>query len=259
MANENGQTSALAKPPEKVPVQVPMVNGSLVPKDLEGMWRVASLFHSGKMLPAGVTSPEQVCIALMAGMEIGLTPTQAIQNVMVVNNRPTIWGDAAIGLVWASEKMESHDEGVEGAGDTRTAFCTVKRKGDAQPYTIKFSVNDAKAAGLWGKNGPWKQYPDRMLKLRARAFALRDKFADVLKGIGIREEVEDYQPDPRVAVSATLDAPPPEVRPSLMDRIDAAAKPSEPVVETPAEPTKPVSKGDANAEPVFDVHGNIIE
>lgn len=244
---ENGTALAKARAPA-----VPMVGGALVPKDFEGMWRLAALFHRGGMLPHGVQSPEQVCIALMAGMEVGLTPTQAMQNVMVVNNRPTIWGDAAIGLVWASEKMEAHDEGIEGTGDTRTAYCTVKRKGDAKPYTVRFSVKDAQTAGLWGKNGPWKTHPDRMLKLKARAFALRDKFADVLKGLGIREEVEDSQPLGAATVHST------ESTRELTDKIDAMVIDEAPATE-PEKPTKPVGKGDASAQPPpdFDLVGNL--
>jgi len=248
--SENGTKAIVSAPPEKKLPVVPMVNGALAPNDLEGMWRVAHLFHGAGMLPHGVARPEQVCIALMAGMEVGLTPTQAIQNVMVVNNRPTIWGDAAIGLVWASDKMESHDEGIEGTGETRVAFCTVKRKGDAKEYTIRFSVKDAQTAGLWGKAGPWKTHPDRMLKLKARAFALRDKFADVLKGLGIREEVEDIGPDPRVAVSMEATSQDGTPRAALTDRIDALTVDAEPSV--PAEPEKPLGKGHADAQPPED-------
>jgi hypothetical protein len=32
-----------------------------------------------------------------------------------------------------------------------------------------------------------------MLQMRARGWALRDAFPDALKGLGIREEVQDYQ------------------------------------------------------------------
>lgn len=235
MATENALVKAEVRTP------IPMVNGALRPQDDAGLWRLAQLFHRAGMLPNGVSSPEQVCIALMAGTEAGLTPTQAIQNIMVVNNRPTIWGDAAIGLVWASDKMESHDEGVEGTGDTRTAYCTVKRKGDAAAYTIRFSVADAKQAKLWGKSGPWTTHPDRMLKLKARAFALRDKFADVLKGLNIHEEVVDYAPTGPTLVAV-------ESTPALTAKIDSLASDDAPKAAAPS-PAKPLGKGDANAEP----------
>ncbi len=45
-----------------------------------------------------------------------------------------------------------------------------------------------KRAGLSGKQGPWTQYPKRMMKLRARSYALRDVFPDVLKGMAIAQE-----------------------------------------------------------------------
>src|SRR3546814_15538068 len=51
------------------------------------------------------------------------------------------------------------------------------------PYTTLFRS---------GKQGPWSQYPQRMRQMRARAWAMRDGFADVLKGIGIAEEVRDF-------------------------------------------------------------------
>ena len=62
------------------------------------------------------------------------------------------------------------------------------------PTTRTFSQEDAKRANLWGKAGPWTAYPKRMLQMRARSFALRDSFPDALKGVGISEEVRDYQP-----------------------------------------------------------------
>jgi len=66
-----------------------------------------------------------------------------------------------------------------------------KRKG-RKPVETRFSVEDAKRAGLWGKGGPWTAYPKRMLQMRARGFALRDAFPDVLKGMISVEEAQDY-------------------------------------------------------------------
>ncbi len=58
--------------------------------------------------------------------------------------------------------------------------------------SLIISKEDAKKAGLWGKAGPWSQYPKRMLQMRARSFALRDKFADALSGLIMAEEAQDY-------------------------------------------------------------------
>ena len=133
--------------------------------------------------------PGNVLVALQYGSEIGLKPLQAIQNIAVINGRPAVWGDAMLGLVQNHPLCEYIREGMK---DNNTAYCTVKRRGDEHDYTYEFSKEDAKIAGLLNKAGPWTQYPDRMLQMRARGFALRDKFSDILKGIAMHEEVRDY-------------------------------------------------------------------
>lgn len=167
---------------------------AIVPQDFDGAWRIANAVCKAGMAPKGLDTPEKAMVAIMHGMEVGLTPMAALQSIAVVNGRPTIWGDGAIGLVRGSGKLEWLKERIEGDGDKMVAVCEVKRKGEPAAEPAKFSVDDAKKAGLWGKQGPWQQYPKRMLAMRARAFALRDAFADVLRGLGIAEEVGDIQP-----------------------------------------------------------------
>ena len=136
--------------------------------------------------------PESCFLAIQHGAEIGLTPMQSLQNIACINGRPAIWGDAALALVLGSSACEYVRERVEGEGDNSVAICEAKRRSQAVPVTARFSVADAKRAGLWGKSGPWTQYPARMLQLRARGFALRDGFPDVLKGLVTTEEAMDY-------------------------------------------------------------------
>jgi len=133
--------------------------------------------------------PEEVLCAIQYGMEIGLSPMQAIQSIAVINGKPSIYGDGLIGLCLSFSECEYIDEQFD--EKTMTATCKVKRKG--RPEVISaFSKEKAMNAKLWGKDGPWKTYPERMLKMRARGFALRDAFADRLKGIITAEEARDY-------------------------------------------------------------------
>lgn len=136
-------------------------------------------------------------IAILHGLEVGLSPMQALQRIAVVNGRPTIWGDGALALVQASGLAAFVSEVV--SGDTPelwVASCTVLRRGEREVVTRTFSVEDAKRARLWGKAGPWSEYPQRMLQMRARAFTLRDAFADVLGGLYLHEELADCDETP---------------------------------------------------------------
>ena len=136
--------------------------------------------------------PESCLLAIQHGSEIGLSPMQSLQNIACINGRPAIWGDAALALCLASPVCDGIHELIEGEGDNMTAVCQTSRKGKDANVVGRFSVADAKRAGLWGKSGPWTQYPKRMLQLRARGFALRDAFPDVLKGLVTAEEAQDY-------------------------------------------------------------------
>jgi hypothetical protein len=171
--------------------------------------------------------PASCVLAVQYGSEIGLSPMQAIQCIAVINGRPSIWGDAALALVMASPVCEYVREVVEGDGDKMVATCTAKRRGFPEPTVSVFSTADAKRAGLAGKAGPWTQYPKRMLQLRARGFALRDAFPDVLKGLVTAEEAQDYpvvtQVEPvrePVVVRPRLD--PPQSTDPALDPFDAA-------------------------------------
>ncbi len=142
--------------------------------------------------------PASCMLAIQCGAEIGLAPLQSLQSIAVVNGRPSVYGDAALAVCKASAVCEYVIESIEGDGEQMVATCTAQRRGYPQPTVVKFSVSDAKKASLWGKSGPWSQYPRRMLQMRARGFALRDCFPDVLKGLVTAEEAFDY-PTPTVA------------------------------------------------------------
>lgn len=167
-------------------------NQGLQLTDFNDMWRFSVALHTSGMAPKGLEKPESILIAVQAGAEVGLAPMQSVQSIAVINNRPTLWGDALKGLVDASGLCVAFREYEDGKpfNDDFSAVCECQRKGQDVVRSV-FSVADAKRAGLWDKAGPWKQYPRRMLKARARAFALRDAFPDVLKGLRVAEEERD--------------------------------------------------------------------
>jgi hypothetical protein len=148
-------------------------------------------------------TPAMVMIALQMGAEVGLPPMTALKNIAVIRGKPTIWGDALLALAFRRGLIVNIDEQVMGEGDQRTAVCTVERRGMTNPVTRTFSVADAKKAGLWGNAGPWSNYPDRMLAMRARGFALRDAVPDALGGFMLAEEAQDMPADATAPVSRT--------------------------------------------------------
>lgn len=168
----------------------------IIPRNLDELQKIAETIFKSGLAPSSMRSVEQISIALMHGAELGLGPMQSISKIAVINGRPSIWGDAIPALLWAKGfKLEEY---IDGEGDQQVAVCIVTRP-DGSTIERRFSVEDAKRARLWGKQGPWQQYPERMLQMRARSFASRDGAAEVLSGLYFAEEVADFEPPKGVA------------------------------------------------------------
>lgn len=164
------------------------------PANFQEAMDIAEIMSRSQLIPKNFQGrPNDVVVAMMWSHTLGIPTVQGLQYIAVINGKPSMYGDGLLAVAMASGQMADFKETFVGgdSDDGLTAICTVKRKGLESPIIGQFSVADAKRAGLWGKIGPWKQYPKRMLKMRARAFALRDAFPDILSGMGSGEEQED--------------------------------------------------------------------
>lgn len=185
---------------------------AIVPQSFEEAWRVAGALAASGLTPKEINTQEKVLVVIMAGAEIGMAPFQALQSFAVINGRPALWGDGM--LATARKFGVTVKERIEGEGESAVAHCEVYRRDTDELIARSFSVADAKAAGLWKKAGPWTNYPKRMLQMRARAWALRDGCADMLRGMKMAEEIQD--------VEVLADEPLPSIEGAEKDRIIAA-------------------------------------
>jgi hypothetical protein len=188
------QPPAPAQP--KTPVQIGTKGLQL--HDLDSLYRFANYVSKSGLAPKGMESPEAIFVAVQMGMELGISPMMALQNIGVINGRPGVFGDLPLALIRNSGLLEEYREEEIGkpSEDTWGFKCTARRIG-CTPKSETFTVADAKRAGLWGKAGPWTQWPKRMLKFRARGFLLRDEFGDVLKGVKTVDELEEMSAEQR--------------------------------------------------------------
>lgn len=249
------------------------------PATLTEAVQFSEMLASSSMVPRAYQGkPQDVLVCVQWGYEMGLAPMQALQNIAVINGKPSVYGDAAMALVQASPVCEDVEEYFEGEGTPNpVAVCVAKRKG-RKPVTARFSVEDAKRAGLWGKQGPWSAYPKRMMQMRARGFALRDAFPDVLKGMITAEEAQDFPDEakPRDAKDITPRNPldviappqavtePQQIEDAMADTIDSpepVVQEDVPVADAPV-PTEVVADGFAllsSSSESISVHAGLEE
>lgn len=194
-------------------------------QSLDTYMQLADKLSKAELVPQQYRGkPNNILVAIQWGMELGLTPMRALQSIAIINGKASIYGDELLGLVKSHPAFRGCEEKVN---DSR-ATCTIKRDvaGEIEVTQRTFSKDDAVKSKLWGKAGPWQQYPDRMLQMRARGFAIRDAFPDAIKGIITYEELRDY---PQEAQGGNIKV---AVTPSDAEDLDALANKLEaPVIE----------------------------
>jgi hypothetical protein len=220
-------------------------------------FRIANQLAKSNLVPKIYKEQAQdIVVAMQLGAELGLPPMQSLQSIAVINGKPGIYGDGFLGVIMAAPAYAKHteyylvgvdklvEEPVEENGNVQikqvkrrvferrdalttddlakedtTAVCSFWRRGNPDPFTATFSIGDAKRASLLGKEGPWRNYPSRMLKMRARGFAGRDAFAGELRGMKTAEEIQDTPID--VTVTSIPFTPAEPVRRSEKDSTSA--------------------------------------
>lgn len=157
---------------------------------VDELFKLASMFSKTELVPKDCrNNPAAMLIKWERGYTLGLTPMESLQSISVINGTPALWGDAMLAICMASSDFIDIEETLEGEGDDLVAICIAKRKGKSDAKRT-FSMKNAKRAGLLSKDN-WVKYPERMLQVRARGFALRDRFPDKIKGFITVEEAMD--------------------------------------------------------------------
>ena len=237
--------------------------GQLIVRGVTELTQLATQLVKG--LGLKITTEEAVG-RILAGMEAGLPIIQSLSDVYLVNGRPTIYGDGVRALMLRSGlQVGRPQEHWEGEGLQRTAYCSIYRKGEEEPYEGKFSAQTAKNMGLIDRNINYRTDLDNMLMWRAYHRAVRKGFADVLRGLHIREiEEEDAaiftesrvveNPAPGVRRSLSLRKPASEEGPPADATPKAPGVPAQAPPQEPSDPfvsSHPPGDGSPPAPPAF--------
>lgn len=205
-ANKNTPaTTTTGEMPQLADMQVGQ--GGLMVQNAQQMWEMAGIISKSAFKPKGLNTHEDIFLGIQFGYGVGLSdPLQIVQNIAVVNGRPSFYGDMLLGICKASPHFKDHFEEIEevrGANGEPDLICRcyAHREGESKPHEGKFSFREAVRAGLTGKD-TYKGYPRDMIMWKARARAFRAAFPDVLKGVSFREDLDE--PRTRTTVDAEV-------------------------------------------------------
>ena len=212
--------------------------------NFEQVWKFAQTVADTQLVPKHFhKDPAAILVAIEFGVELGVPPMQALQNIAVINGKPSIWGDLGMALIQSAPdlaKFESHWD-----ADKKEATFTIGRQlrtGGMVEETGVFSMQDARVAGLATRD-TYKNYPDQMCMWRAFWRAARRTYSDRLRGLVGAEEARDMHPEDfkRADVREISDGAA-ELNEALGKSVEKPEPKPEPESVVEAEPTKGKAK-----------------
>lgn len=162
---------------------------AITPTSMEGLLDMSRLLAKSSLLPAALRGkPDDVAVVLMTGMELGMSPMQALRGINVINGKGVMDATNIVGRVMASPVCEYF---VMVESTDLIATYETKRKGAPKPTTLSYSIQQAKVAGLLDKNPTYRSHPAAMLRARASSSLARVAYPDVVSGFHAPEEMDE--------------------------------------------------------------------
>jgi hypothetical protein len=195
------------KPAAPPAIRVNKETQAIIVQDNAELMRLIQTMMKGQAFPKTLDTPERAIAAWQMAASLRLPPAVAIQNMAVINGSVTLWGQLPKALAEATGELEDFrliyiDENQDRIclenknlnKETWGAVVQIKRRGRTMNEYV-FTMDDAKKAGLKGKQGPWTLYTKIMLSRRATAQAIKFEFPDAVMGLKIAEYDLDEAPD----------------------------------------------------------------
>lgn len=168
---------------------------------LEAAHKIGSALANTQMVPQTFRGkPDDAAAAILYGAELGLKPTQALQQVFVVHGQPAIYARTMVGLLkskgYTFETVDTSDNAVTVRGTSP--------RGEVEEST--WTIDRAKKAGYTG-NKKYQSDPQAMLYAKAASEVSRKLAPDVLLGIRYTAEDLELEPRPVKATARRTDQP----------------------------------------------------
>ena len=175
--------------PERFHISRAILDGELF---REASRRLGHILGTG-LVPDHIKTPAQAMTAIEMGSSIGLGWLESLQSVQVVKGNPCLKAGALGSLIKrrfgpdAFQVVQCDEEAC------RIDVRQIGNDGKTVILRVEFTQEDAKRAGLWGRN-QWAKYPVDMLYARAIARVQKRCFQHLGGGeIWVSELVEEHR------------------------------------------------------------------
>lgn len=182
--NSNGNGHALAVPEALAPAPVEFER-QLEPRSLGQAGQLAKYMHESRLFSAYGT-PQAVLSTILAGRELGLSAMASLRAFHIVEGKHTMSADLLRALVIRSGQAKY----FRCTERTATAATFTTQRGDDPPIDLRYTIEEAQAAGLVKSKSGWEKNPADMLIARAGSKLARLVYPDVAAGLYAPEEFD---------------------------------------------------------------------
>lgn len=142
-------------------------------------------------------NPSNCLIALEQSNRLGISPMAVMQNLYIVQGKPSFSSSFVIGLINASGKYDMELQFDEEEKDGKPYACTCWTTLDGRRVNgIKITMDMADKEGWTKKNGSkWITMPQVMLRYRSASFFARMNCPELSIGLYTKEELDDFSAD----------------------------------------------------------------
>lgn len=166
------------------------------------LYNLAKVLSQSTIIPQTYQSkPDNVFIALEMAARMNVSPTFVMNNLYIVQGRPSWSGQACVAMIKGCGLYDNIEYVYVGEENSDEWGCYVQAFDKKLGKTIQGStvtIKQAKDEGWYGKTGSkWKTLPHLMLTYRAAAFFARVHCPNILQGFLIADETTDIaKPEP---------------------------------------------------------------
>ncbi|MEG1778859.1 MAG: hypothetical protein RR263_02065 [Oscillospiraceae bacterium] len=173
----------------------PTGNFLLDPTAMKNLVATATYLSQSTMIPKEYQGNVGSClIACEMSVRVNLSPLMVMQQLAVVNGRPTWSGQACTALINQSRRYDKPlkivfvgDKDTENWGAYAVAY---QGNEEFRGTTVDWKL--VKGEGWDTRNGSkWKTMPEQMFKYRAASFFAKEHCPDILMGCMVEGEAED--------------------------------------------------------------------
>jgi len=132
--------------------------------------------------------PDGIFAVIQKAKALGINPMEALNGGLYY-----VQGRVEMSAQMMNQLIRSRGHSIRKDPKSTKQLCILygKRVDNGDVWSVNFSLEDAKRAGIYRPNSPWEKFPEAMCFARALSMLARQLFPDVIQGCYVEGEISE--------------------------------------------------------------------